>query len=285
MSSVKIISVPEQGPIGPKGDVGIAGPPGPQGIPGPFGAQGPQGEQGPPGPTGPAGQDGAPGGPQGPQGDVGPQGVPGPTGPAGPQGDIGPVGPQGPSGDVPEAPTDDAAYGRINASWIAVVRLGGDTMSGPLVLPADPTANLQAATKQYVDTKSAFATAAEFRASSTAVKSISPQTAWDAAAPVPLADQATVTPDFNAGIDFVWTLGAAGRVLANPLNPKPGQKGVIYLVQDATGGRTVTTWGNVYKFPGGVKPFLTSTPYAVDALSYTVKSANEVHCSLAGGMA
>jgi hypothetical protein len=186
---------------------------------------------------------------------------------------------------VPEAPTNDAAYGRINATWVAVVRVGGDTMTGPLLLAADPATNLQAATKQYVDTKAAFATAAEFLANTTAVKSLSPATAWGAAAPVPLADQATVTPDFNAGIDFVWTLGATGRVLANPLNPKPGQKGVIYLVQDAAGGRTVTTWGLAYKFPGGVKPFLTSTPYAVDALSYMVKSANEVHCSLAGGMA
>ena len=32
----------------------------------------------------------------------------------------------------------------------------GDTMTGPLVLPADPTANLQAATKQYVDTKAPY---------------------------------------------------------------------------------------------------------------------------------
>lgn len=31
------------------------------------------------------------------------------------------------------------------------VKLAGDTMTGPLVLPADPTAALQAATKQYVD--------------------------------------------------------------------------------------------------------------------------------------
>ena len=29
----------------------------------------------------------------------------------------------------------------------------GDTMTGPLVLPSDPTQSLQAATKQYVDTK------------------------------------------------------------------------------------------------------------------------------------
>ena len=35
----------------------------------------------------------------------------------------------------------------------AYVKKAGDTMTGPLVLPADPTENLQAATKQYVDSK------------------------------------------------------------------------------------------------------------------------------------
>ena len=184
-----------------------------------------------------------------------------------------------------EAPANDALYGRMNAAWVAAVRLGGDTMTGPLVLAADPTASMGAATKQYVDSKSAFATAAEFRASATAVKSLSPQTAWDAAAPVTLADAATVTPDFNAGIDFVWTLGAVGRALANPANPKPGQKGIIYLVQDAAGSRTIASWGLSFKFTGGIKPVLSTTPNAVDALSYAVKSANEIHCVLSAGMA
>ena len=34
------------------------------------------------------------------------------------------------------------------------VERSGDTMTGPLVLPGDPTTDLQAATKQYVDSSS-----------------------------------------------------------------------------------------------------------------------------------
>jgi Chaperone of endosialidase len=41
------------------------------------------------------------------------------------------------------------------------VKKAGDTMTGPLVLPADPTTNLQAATKAYVDTKTASGGIAE----------------------------------------------------------------------------------------------------------------------------
>ena len=33
------------------------------------------------------------------------------------------------------------------------VKISGDTMTGPLVLPGDPTQDLEAATKQYVDSK------------------------------------------------------------------------------------------------------------------------------------
>ncbi len=96
---------------------------------------------GPPGPVGPPG----------PAGEQGPIGLPGGTGPQGPPG---PTGPQGPSGDVPEAPSDGSAYGRMNVTWTPVVKRSGDTMTGQLILPGDPTAGLAAATKAYVDAHS-----------------------------------------------------------------------------------------------------------------------------------
>lgn len=98
-----------------------------------------------------------------------------------------------------------------------------------------------------------------------------------------LTDGATVTPDFNTGIDFTWTIGGA-RTLANPSNPKVGQCGIIYLVQDATGGRTIASWGTYYKFSQGSKPGLSSAASAVDMLFYNVKSSTEIECALLGGM-
>ena len=165
-----------QGIQGVKGDTGAASTvPGPPGVQGPAGIQGPEGDpgtpgaQGPKGDTGATGATGAPGtagaqgiqGPQGVKGDTGAQGptgpagadstVPGPQGPQGVQGNPGPQGPAGPG--ITKAPVDTTAYGRKDASWARVVKLAGDTMSGPLVLPADPTVPLQASTKQYVDGK------------------------------------------------------------------------------------------------------------------------------------
>jgi hypothetical protein len=54
-------------------------------------------------------------------------------------------------GAVPDAPNDGTIYGRGSASWIHVLPLTGGTLSGPLMLAADPVQPLDAATKQYVD--------------------------------------------------------------------------------------------------------------------------------------
>ena len=118
------------------------GPPGPPGPPGPAGAPGVQGPMGPGG-TGPQGEPG-PAGPQGIKGDIGPVGPVGPIGPIGPQGVPGPPG----TGAYVEAPSDGFLYARQNVSWQKAVNRAGDSMTGPLMLAADPTAPLQAATKQ-----------------------------------------------------------------------------------------------------------------------------------------
>src|SRR6188508_1414435 len=151
---VIVIEVPAQGPMGPKGDEGDVGPPGPQGIPGPRGSAGVPGM---PGAPGPASEKPGPEGPAGPQGPAGadstvpgPQGPQGATGPQGPQGDPGATGPQGPAGPVPEAPTDGKLYGRLSSTWVAGVKLAGDTMTGHLSLPTGPAA-ANAVRKDYVD--------------------------------------------------------------------------------------------------------------------------------------
>jgi len=52
---------------------------------------------------------------------------------------------------IPEAPVDGTVYGRKDSTWVAVLALSGGTLTGPLVLNANPSVPLGAATKQYVD--------------------------------------------------------------------------------------------------------------------------------------
>jgi microcystin-dependent protein len=171
---------PIQGPQGPTGGQGIQGPIGQQGPAGLQGLVGPQGPQGNQGPPGIAGIDG----PVGPQGIQGTQGLPGPIGPDGPQGQMGPQGPVGPSGidggavyigDVPPANPSQGEFwfdsinaqlyiwyeDATSAQWVVAINqpippldyvpITGGTMTGPLILNADPIDPLGATTKEYVD--------------------------------------------------------------------------------------------------------------------------------------
>ena len=90
-----------------------------------------------------------------------------------------------------------------------------------------------------------------------------------------LTDGATITPDFAAGCNFTVTLGG-NRTIANPSNLTAGQSGSIFLVQDATGSRTVS-WGSYWDFPGGTAPTLSTAANAVDRVDYIVRNSTSIH--------
>lgn len=90
-----------------------------------------------------------------------------------------------------------------------------------------------------------------------------------------LTDAATITPDLAANCNFVVTLGG-NRTIANPTNITAGQSGSIFIVQDATGSRTLS-WGSFWDFPGGTAPTLSTAANAVDRVDYIVRSATSIH--------
>lgn len=89
-----------------------------------------------------------------------------------------------------------------------------------------------------------------------------------------LTDGATITADFATTNHFQVTLGG-NRTLANPSNQTAGQSGVIRIVQDGTGSRTLA-YGSNWKFSNGTAPTLTTTANAVDILVYFVESATRI---------
>lgn len=126
-------------------------------------------------------------------------------------------------------------------------------------------------------TELAFATAAAWRAN-TPDKILRTSETWSAADYVTLTDGATITPDFSTGFQFTVTLGG-NRTLANPTNTKVGTHGVIEIIQDGTGSRTMTFSSN-WKFVGGTDPTLTTTAAAKDYLFYHVRSSSLIVASL-----
>ena len=95
----------------------------------------------------------------------------------------------------------------------------------------------------------------------------------------PTISTSTFTPNFDTGQDFIINLtSACPCTIANPsTTPVAGQHGVIYIVQDATGGRTVGTWGSQYYVSGGTSGITQSTgANAIDTMSYVVKDSTHI---------
>ena len=93
-----------------------------------------------------------------------------------------------------------------------------------------------------------------------------------------MPDVATIVPNFGANNNFAVTL-AGNRFVDNPYNPTAGQSGVISIVQDTTGGRTLS-WGNTWKFQGNVAPTLSTSANAVDLLVYYVRTTSNISVQL-----
>jgi hypothetical protein len=87
-------------------------------------------------------------------------------------------------------------------------------------------------------------------------------------------DAATINLNFNISNNFNVTLGGA-RTLSNPTNTSIGQAGIIFISQDATGGRTLA-FGNNWRFPGNTAPTLSTSANAVDAIAYTVRASGSI---------
>jgi hypothetical protein len=93
-----------------------------------------------------------------------------------------------------------------------------------------------------------------------------------------LTDAATIAVDMSLSCNFTVTLGG-NRTLGNPTGLVTGQTGSIFVVQDATGSRTLAYSSN-WDFAGGTAPTLTTAANAIDRIDYIVRSATSVQAVL-----
>ena len=89
-----------------------------------------------------------------------------------------------------------------------------------------------------------------------------------------LTDGATIAVNFNTAQNFIIQL-AGNRTLENPTNCVAGQTGSIVIVQDGTGGRTLS-YGTSWNFIGGTAPTLSTGVSAVDRIDYIVYTSTAV---------
>jgi hypothetical protein len=183
-----------------------------------------------------------------------------------------------------EVPTKDAVRDKIEAIVAGIPGTYTDEMARDAIGAAltegagiDISVNDGADTITLtVDPSEVEASSSEMWTGASSAKVVTPKKVLDAAAPQTLTDGATVTPDFNAGFNFKWTI-AGNRTLANPTNGKDGQSGTIKITQDATGSRVIT-YGNKWRFPGGSASggVLSTAANAVDMIAYIYDATDDL---------
>lgn len=93
--------------------------------------------------------------------------------------------------------------------------------------------------------------------------------------PVVLPFNATsIDMDLAAGVNFEVTL-TGNSTLGLPTNIKAGQSGIITVMQDGTGGRTLA-FNSIFSFTAGTAFALTTAAWSTDELCYYVKRDDEI---------
>jgi hypothetical protein len=139
---------------------------------------------------------------------------------------------------------------------------------------ASSTYQTQAAMSGYLATSAIGTTVQSYDADTAKTDVAQTFTAAQRGAYVTLTDAATIATDLSLGNQFQVTLGG-NRTLGAPTNVVAGQSGVIRVVQDSTGSRTLA-FNSVFKFPGGSAPTLTTTANAVDLLAYHCETTTRI---------
>jgi hypothetical protein len=89
-----------------------------------------------------------------------------------------------------------------------------------------------------------------------------------------LIDAATISWSVSSGLVAQVTL-SGNRTFAAPTGLVAGQTMLLYVIQDATGGRTLT-WNAAFKFPGGTPIQPTGTANAIDMFYMSTRDGTNV---------
>ena len=90
----------------------------------------------------------------------------------------------------------------------------------------------------------------------------------------------TITLDFKTGNNFTTTL-TGNTTFANPTTLVAGQSGVIFIIQDGTGGRTAA-FGSYWDFSDGTAPTLSTGANQVDVIAWIARTNTNIAAQFIG---
>lgn len=157
-----------------------------------------------------------------------------------------------------------AEWLELPTGTVSSVATGAGLTGGPITASGTVSADIATNANIYAGTSNKLVAAGQI---------------YTANAPVVTSGSGSFALNLNAGRVFQRTL-TGNSTLANPTNQVAGQSGVIYIIQDATGGRTLSLGAN-FKPIGGA-PGINTGANKVNVFSYLVRSATNISLSYLG---
>lgn len=168
----------------------------------------------------------------------------------------------------------DARVATLEAGGVGV---GAVTAADSTIIVAGPSSSRTVAVNAIAESKvtnlvadlaaKASAASPTFTGTVTLAKSVS--------TPVTLTDGATISTDASLGNVFKVTIAGTGRTLANPTNLSNGQRLLYRVKQDASGFRTITTYGTLFRFSTALpQPTLSTAANKTDYLGFLYDSTD-----------
>jgi len=90
----------------------------------------------------------------------------------------------------------------------------------------------------------------------------------------------TITLDFRTANNFTVTL-TGNTTFANPSNLAAGQSGILFILQDGTGGRTAA-FGSYWDFSDGTAPTLSTGANQVDVIAWIARTNTNIAAQFIG---
>ncbi len=89
-----------------------------------------------------------------------------------------------------------------------------------------------------------------------------------------------ITIDFKTANNFSMTLTGTS-VIKNPTTLATGQSGVLFIIQDSTGGRAAS-FESYWDFSDGTAPTLSTGADAVDMIAWIARSSTKISAQFVG---
>jgi len=174
-----------------------------------------------------------------------------------------------------------------NANWsgapLSIANGGTGTASPGLVAGTNVTISGTWPNQTINASGASFAAGADVQAGTSSVLVVTPAALSGSATAQTLGYAATISWNVASGYNAAVTLTGSGATVYSPTNVIAGLTYTLQVAQDATGSRTLASWGAAFDWGAAGTPVLSTAANAVDLVTCIAASGSKLLCAINKG--